>query len=219
MVDWEKYRRLIEELSKHLGEDMDELIRDSINCYINTSIDSAEEMLKMLYSAGAGEEVDNQMIPPLLNKIKKLVEAKSLVRRILEGEEYGCVMELDTDPEMDFPIPLRLYCTSPLGDCKAEGKLAGEIASIEMYPLIQYDNEYWDKHLHALISSKYVGRCGLTRVYIRSDGALVLIHSQVYYTGVHVVKFKKPITSYLPIEARKQVDETMKTLEKWRKKK
>ena len=182
---------IIRQVAEMLGEKDENVVFWSLMCYLNSEISIAEDTYTFLKSRGEEDEAKKYK-----ERLYKLLEAKGLVEGWRNGTGYGCYAELDKDPNVDYRIPLRIYCTSPVGKCRVEGELAEEVVKIESYLFDDY-TEIERKIRHLLISNKYVGECGLTRVYIRADGALVLNHTLVKYSGVHVIWFKKPVWEYI----------------------
>lgn len=140
-----------------------------------------------------------------------------------DTKQKKCYIELRTwyPEEMAIQIPLTIDCKSPTSpDCKVDDELAKHVIKIEAYEWEDY--HYKKYHLdrtykkwvedHVLISTRWIQYCGmLTRAYIRRDGALVLTHDEVYYDGVHVIYFNKPIWELLGLngfeEIKKVADE------------
>ena len=191
------YMEVLRRVAGVLGEEDDTLLAEALKCYLNAELRLAEENYVFMKMRGEHEEAERYK-----EGLYRLIEAKGVIEGIRNGTGYGCVVELDGYPGLDYRIPLNLYCTSPVGECRVEGMLAGEVVEVESYLLYDYTATVERRIKHILISDKYVGECGHTRVYIRADGALVLEHTMVGYTGVHVVKFRKPIWEYIDLNER-----------------
>ncbi|RLG84702.1 MAG: hypothetical protein DRO39_07255 [Thermoprotei archaeon] len=136
-------------------------------------------------------------------------------------EPRQCVIDLGAwyPREIAVLIPLSIECTSPVSRvCRIEGQLANEVTRIEAFTW----NEYWyrddivryeAKSKHLQISTRWVSGCGVhTRVYVRSDGALVLSHDEYGYEGVHVIYFKKPVWEILGFSS---IDELARHVDAW----
>ena len=132
----------------------------------------------------------------------------------------SCVVDLREEygkGNLALPVPLRLECPGPTrADCKLDGNLLKYVRWIEAHDWDHYHDHVMKQRKHVYISNRWVamGSCGTNnRVYVREDGALVISHDQVHYSGVHVIVFEQPLWRLLGHSSLKDIESIVKN---WR---
>lgn len=175
---------LFREAASILSTSPERLAADAIAAYIDAELARLEPLIS---GSGPGADIAR-------GRYARLLDVKGSIYGVVEGSGYGCIVDLHS--LKSARIPLRVMCISPVsGDCRVEGALAFMVNRVKPYLLREY-KRIGDAMRHAVVEV-VDGACGRTVVSVREDGALVLVHDKMMYSGVHELVFRKPVWHYV----------------------